>query len=385
MPSGCHATHPRKGAIAVFAAVLMVAFVAVVAFAVDIGYILHIRTELQRTADAAALAACWEYVEVQPFTLTNTQKLTNVRDEAVLYAASNEVGKSPPVVDLNVANATTGDIVLGYVANPSNPASTITYGDPSLFNSAEVRVQASSQRNGPAPLFFARIFGLSSLDLEASATAAVMRNILGFRTPLDGTNLGILPFALDEDSWNALLAGLTTDSYSWDSNGQAVGTGGDGVREVNLYPQGTGSPGNRGTVDIGSNNNSTADIARQIVDGVSPSDLAHHGGELKFNDQGTLTLNRDTGISAGVKDELASIIGQPRMIPIFRSVTGPGNNAQYTIVKFVGVRILAVKLTGSASSKYVMIQPANMVSKGLIPTASENRSDFIYSAPYLIR
>jgi len=385
MRPDARSTENRRGAIAVLAAVLMVAFVAVVAFAVDIGYILHIRTELQRTADAASLAACWDYVETQPFTATVSQKLANVRDEAVLYAANNKVGRSPPAVDPNAANALDGDIVLGYVSNPSNPAATLTYNDPSLFNAVQARVQASSQRNGPAPLFFARIFGLSSLDLEASATAAVTRNILGFRTPSDGTNLGILPFALDETTWNALLAGLTPDSYSWDSQGKKVSGGSDGVREVNLYPQGTGSPGNRGTVDIGSSNNSTADIARQIVDGVSPSDLAHHGGELKFNNQGTLTLNGDTGISAGVKDELASIIGQPRMIPIFRSVTGPGNNAQYTIVKFVGVRILAVKLTGSASSKFVMVQPANMVSKGLIPTATEGRSDFIYSAPYLIR
>jgi len=73
----------RRGAIAVFAAVLMVAFVAVVAFAVDIGFILHIRTELQRTADSSALAACWEYLEAQPFTMTVTQSLANVREKAV--------------------------------------------------------------------------------------------------------------------------------------------------------------------------------------------------------------------------------------------------------------------------------------------------------------
>ena len=375
----------RKGAIAVLAAVLMVAFIAVMAFAVDIGYILQIRTELQRTADASALAACWEYLQTQPLATTVTQTLTNVRSKASQYALSNAVGNAAPAVDLNAANAATGDLVLGYIANPSNLNATMNYNDPSMFNSVQVRVQASEERNGATPFFFARIFGLSSLELGASATAAMNRNVQGFQTPTDGSNLGILPFALDEVTWNALLAGQTPDSYSWDNSAKTVQTGADGVREVNLYPQGTGSPGNRGTVDIGSNNNSTADLSRQIVNGVSASDLAHHGGELRFNDQGTLSLNGDTGISAGVKDELASIIGKPRMIPIFRTVQGPGNNAQYTIVKFVGVRILAVKLTGSASSKYVMIQPANMVSKGIIPAATSGFSDFIYSSPYLIR
>src|SRR4029079_6696526 len=145
---------------------------------------------------------------------------------------------------------------------------------------------------------------------------------------------------------------------------KTISAGADGVKEVNLFPQGTGSPGNRGTVDIGSSNNSTADIARQIVYGISASDLAYLGGSIQFNSSGVLHLNGDTGISAGVKDELASIIGQPRLIPIFSSVVGPGNNADYTIVKFVGVRVLDVKLTGSMSTKHVTIQPCNVVIKG---------------------
>jgi hypothetical protein len=83
-----------------------------------------------------------------------------------------------------------------------------------------------------------------------------------------------------------------------------------------------------GTVDIGGANNSTADIARQIVYGISPQDFEALGHPLTLNNDGNLFLNGDTGISAGVKDELASIIGQPRIIPIFQQVHGPGNNAQ---------------------------------------------------------
>jgi hypothetical protein len=74
-----------------------------------------------------------------------------------------------------------------------------------------------------------------------------------------------------------------------------------------------GSPGNRGTVDIGGSNNSTNDIARQILHGISAQDLQALGKPLNISSQGTMTLNGDTGISAGVKDELKSIIGQKRM------------------------------------------------------------------------
>jgi hypothetical protein len=86
-----------------------------------------------------------------------------------------------------------------------------------------------------------------------------------------------------------------------------------------------------------------------------------------------------------VKDDLVSIKGKPRIIPIFQSVTGPGNNAEYTIVKFVGVRVMEVKLTGSMSSKKVIIQPANIVAKGGIPDPGATTTEHVYSPVWLVR
>ena len=82
---------------------------------------------------------------------------------------------------------------------------------------------------------------------------------------------------------------------------------------------------------------------------------------------------------------LASIIGEKRIIPIFESVTGPGNNAEYTIVSFVGVRVLDVKLTGSMTSKKVIIQPANILTKGAVAANGGHSSYFIYSPVWLVR
>jgi hypothetical protein len=86
-----------------------------------------------------------------------------------------------------------------------------------------------------------------------------------------------------------------------------------------------------------------------------------------------------------VKDELASIIGQPRIIPIFQQVHGPGNNATYTIVEFAGVRIVDVNLTGKMSSKRVIIQPAAITALGAIPSAGAQKSWFITSPAWLVR
>jgi len=154
--------------------------------------------------------------------------------------------------------------------------------------------------------------------------------------------------------------------------------------EMNLYPEDTGAPGNRGMVDIGSNNNSTNDIARQLTEGISAADLAYHGGELKLDSYGELLLNGDTGISTGVKDELTEIMGKPRTIPIFREVNGPGNKSTYTIVKWAGIRIMEVKLTGGMNQKRVIIQPASMVTLGVIPSPGTDTSDYVFSRVILI-
>ena len=119
---------------------------------------------------------------------------------------------------------------------------------------------------------------------------------------------------------------------------------------------------------------------------ISAEDLQYLGGSLQLDADGHLTLQGDPGISAGIKDELASIKGQPRIIPVFDQVTGPGNNARYRIVQFAGVRIMDVKLTGSMSSKRVTIQPANVLAVGGIPSPGSNRtSRFVYSPVWLVR
>lgn len=376
----------RRGAVVVLAAFLMIFMLSMIAFAVDMGYMMNADSELQRAADAAALAAAWELFDQSPGSSGDlTTEIASARTTAVQFASLNTVCSNSPVISSNSANSSTGDVVIGKISNPLASGWTMSFENLTAANAVTVRVRRDSTTNGEVPLFFARATGAQQgASMQAQATVAFMNDVAGFKAPSDGSNLDMLPFALDKTTWDDMMAGGGDDNWKWDTVNQRVTSGSDGIREVNLFPQGTGSPGNRGTVDIGSSNNSTADIARQIVYGISSSDLACLGGSLQFDSSGYLYLNGDTGISAGVKDELASIIGQTRIIPIFDQVTGPGNNAQYRIVKFVGVRILEVVLTGKMSSKRVMVQPANVVTRGTIP-GTLHTSYAIYSPPFLIQ
>ena len=376
----------RRGNILILTAFMMVFMMALLAVAVDIGYLQMARTQLQKTADAAALAAAAELIDNEAISghPDMSDEATSARAFAIQYAALNKVCSASPTVDSNPNNDAVGDIVLGYLADPSDRNATMDFSSTNRYNAVQVRVRRTVNQNGEVPFFFARVLGIQTAPVQATATAALMNTVGGFRTPPDGSNLNILPYALDKNSWDALMAGTGNDAWSWDEVSGAVHGGADGIKEVNLFPQGTGAPGNRGTVDIGSSNNSTSDIARQIVDGISPSDLAHLGGQIKFDAQDQLYLNGDTGISAGVKDELASIRGQPRVIPLFSQVVGPGNNAQYTIVAFAGIRVMEVVLTGSQNSKRILVQPAPVVASGMIPGTS-GQGSFVYSPVWLVR
>ena len=359
---------------------MLIGMMAMLAFAVDVGFICVTRQQLQRSADAAAMAACWKLLDDDALTGFADPCVVeaNARSEAAIFASNNSVLQQAPQL-------THSDVEVGYLANPSDPLSQLVLGSLEPANAVTVRVRRANDVNGKVPLFFARALGIADATVVAEATAALRTGISGFRAPPRGGNLGMLPLALDEKTYCDMINGVGNDGLGWDSVNEEVCWGCDGVTEVNLFPQGTGSPGNRGTVDIGSNNNSTNDISRQITGGVTPEDLEHHGGELKFDCDGCIYLNGDTGISAGVKDELSSIIGEPRCIPIFREVTGNGNNATYQIVAFAGIRIMSVKLTGSMCKKNVTIQPAKIVMPGTIPAEGGSQSSYIYSPVWLVR
>ena len=209
------------------------------------------------------------------------------------------------------------------------------------------------------------------------------------------------PFALNVDVWNDLLNGVSPNGdHYYATNDGDVYPFGDGILELNLYPGGGEeastpgpsnhgpvqlAPGNFGTVDIGNASGSTADIVRQITEGPSMDDMAYHGGQLTLGDDGTLILSGDPGLSGGMKDALESIIGQPRTILLFSTVSGTGTNSVYTIVGFAGVRVLDVKLTGKLADKYVYIQPANVVDSTVIVDGSSDVSDFVYKPPTLVQ
>ena len=198
----------RRGGVLVLTAFLMIALMSMIAFAVDLGYLEVTKVELQRTADSAAIAGAWELAPTAASTNGDMSgQISSARTKAVQFAALNPVQTLAPVVDSNTSNSTSGDVVVGYLANPSNPAASINTQYPNRSNTVQVQVRKTlASANGAVPYFFARALGLTSQDMQATATAALINNVGGFQTPTNGGNIQILPFALDKQTWDDMLS-----------------------------------------------------------------------------------------------------------------------------------------------------------------------------------
>ncbi|HEY8506042.1 MAG TPA: TadG family pilus assembly protein, partial [Gemmataceae bacterium] len=308
------------------------------------------------------------------------------RDEAQRIARLNRAGGVFVTLDRNAANHPSGEIVVGRLSNPADQSSAMSLTD-YPYNSVRVRARRAAERNGPLDLFFGPVLGVKSLELAAAATATYEDGIAGFeiRPDAPGTTSKLLPFALDVNFWNQVKSGAGPDEWAYDPATGKVTAGADGVKEVRLFPTRGGAPGNFGTIDIGSAGNSTADIKRQILYGPNKSDFDALGRPFRLDPDEPLVVNGDTGISAGFLEQLLSIIGQPRVLPLYEPpVVGNGNNAQYTIVGFAGVIIVDADLTGSLTNKHIKIQPEFVIDETAV-RGDAGSSDFVYRPLKLTR
>ncbi len=156
----------RRGATLVLTALLLVAMLGLVAFAIDVGYIMLVRTQLQVAADSAVMAAAANLGKP-------AHEIVASADE---YAGYHVAGARP--VDVDPA-----DVELGLWDSGSRTFS------PSgrMGNAVRVTTRRDGSTNGEAPLFFARLFGKRSFPMSASAVAMANPRDIAFVIDLSGS------------------------------------------------------------------------------------------------------------------------------------------------------------------------------------------------------
>jgi Flp pilus assembly protein TadG len=126
-------------------AFLMVFLLGVIAFAVDLGYVAHVRTDMQRSTDAAAFAGAGA--------LINGTSAAEI--EAISYLGQNKVGgKTLASTNATVEFGTWTTTTRTFTVNASSPNA--------------IRVSASSPQH---PFFFGKVFGKSDFTMTGRSVA----------------------------------------------------------------------------------------------------------------------------------------------------------------------------------------------------------------------
>jgi hypothetical protein len=202
----------------VLTALLTVMLFGLLAFSVDTGWILHARTEFQRTADACALAAAARLPD---------------KSEAstVAYAVATENGWSSGMHigdgdDRHGSDSDPMDVVFGFW---DRDAATFTTPTPSgrRTNAVSVILRRTQATRNPLNLFFGRVLGTSSADVSASAIAWYDRGLCGPFVGIDSLDV---------------TGGASTDSFDSSEGSYDPSTAGE-----------RGSICSDGLVDVGGN------------------------------------------------------------------------------------------------------------------------------------
>ena len=183
-----------------------------------------------------------------------------------------------------------------------------------------IKVQISA----PAPGFFSKLFGLGSVTVGARAAA---------RADNVGAALRVAPIVVN---WKH----VKLQCHPLPCPGPTE------IDLADLHDPGSGdAAGAFGLIDLIQNDNGSvgaSDLAAWITQGfdeyMDPG-LYNSVPSSKFN-------------SVQVRDAMAASVGQVLLFPIYKSIVGPGSNAEYDIIGWVGFYVTGFKATGNTGAVY---------------------------------
>ncbi len=410
-------THDRKrrrlGGITPLAALLMVVLVGMLAFSIDMGYVVTVRAELQNAADAAALAGAQQLqtLYVSYYSPGQTNKLAYYQTATGSTVGPN--GETPPLTSAqqfalkNLAGGVyvqvpASDVSFSYYDGVNAP---IPAQYPNVFpNTVTVTTRRDNTANSPLGLFFAQVFGWSSINLTATASATIYSGDgggnsyagLGLQNVSNNSSTNyvsphILPVGLDVNVWQQFYK----TGKSPDGN---IYTGPNGLPQLQVYPTTTNTPGSFGLIDVGVPSNNAPAFRNWIDSGQTPNDITF----LVSNNLVPVTPTSPElwkcgpGLKSTLLTNFQSQMGVSNLIPLFVPANwgsngwgstgyvaevGTGQNAQYAVVGFVGVTISTA--SGSGNNMNISIQPSAIVDPTLtVPFPKPALNPAAYTTAY---
>lgn len=175
----------QRGAVIILVAISLVVLLGFTALAIDLGYRHVVKNQLQDIADGAALAAArrlgniyqaMSYSEQQAYDVDASGDRATIVSVAQSVGSENKAGAKSDIV-INASDVQIGrweydtrTYCDSLVSNPACPSPNPTTLQP---DAVKVTARRDTSANGPFDTFFAKIFGINSLSVEAHAVAAL--------------------------------------------------------------------------------------------------------------------------------------------------------------------------------------------------------------------
>lgn len=316
----------ERGAAAILIAIFMVMFTGLLAFVVDYGMAYTNIRSLQSGADAGALAAAREVVNLSSPAATCTEL-------AGYQSAAESVAKG-----YFAANWPAGD----------TRGATVTGFSTSCTASKQFVVSVTATQSSPA--LFGGIFGASSYGLTRTAKAVIAPASVA---------VGIRPFAIcDVDA--RYISHNPTTSYNV-------------VVDNNEHSPCGDAAGNWGWLDLNSGSNGTGDIGKWIEYGYP--DPVGTSSSTSCTTSTPDCIESSPGKRVSLNDELEKVIGKEIVFPVFDSVTtSGGSNVRYHITGFLSAQICGWKLNQLYKDTDYASVTNKCYSSSAIPTLDNNLS-----------
>jgi Flp pilus assembly protein TadG len=355
----------RRGAIAPLAGFLALFMLVIVSFAVDLSWVALAQSELQNSADAAALAGANHLLD--DFVLYNMPNQTAAQKEGILSAAkAAAIQAAKAAAAHNLAGDKSSltlrdeDIEFGFLDVKNAYTSLPDYAG--FPNTVKVKLRRDQTANGELGLYFARAIGCNSVGLLAPASATLYAGVIDSFAAKGKFNVGMLPVTYDVNHWNAFL------ETGKDPDGNAV-LDNDGNPKLTIYPS-IKHTGNFGLLSLDDSHAGASEMSDWVHNGLRKSDIdtliAHKLVPLSAH-ASAWDWRGDTGFKASLVMDVNNYVGKSFLLPLFQPKdpsllnylpgVGKGANFDFNIVAFVGVRIVQAK----DINQEIVIQPAAVI------------------------
>jgi len=321
----------KGGGIAVITALFLTVAAGAMAIAIDLGHIFLVRCELQRAADAGALAAARGLIPPGP-----------IPPAGITPDCANALAVSQRIVAANTADGGNltlpdADVIFGAWDIGSKTFVSLGCGNPNQVTAVKVITRKDNAANGPVPLSFSRILG-GMTDKELTAEAIGL-------TGYPGGGPGTFPLAVDADK-------VPPNNTPF---------------RIHLNP----TPSDEGCWHSYKDSSSGASDLRDYVNGTKT------GPDLQVGDQINVKEGVADSVMKEVADQLATRTSQGQtydvLVPI---IPGDSSHAGWAPIEgFATLRITEVVTQGS--DKYLEGYIVPNYTAGLTPGGSMNTGTWV--------